>query len=359
MRCNIPLNLKKNSLKYEKRSLNFEINLYNSTLSDMKDKKTEIKHSFLFGPVPSRRLGISLGVDLVPYKTCTMDCIYCESGRTTELTLERKEFFPTQDVIASLERYLNSDPELDYITFSGAGEPTLHSGIGDIIAFIKKNYPKYKIALLTNGMLLTDPETFDDVKAVDLIVPSLDAADEATFRKINRPSEEFDFSGLIDSFRRFHQISDAEFVLEIFIVPDINDTPDSLAGFADAVKLINPDKVQLNSLDRPGTESWVPKMTENGMERIKKALSGTVEIEIVGKFIPSGSTKFANSEDDYKNIDQKIMDLISRRPATLEDFKVSLGYSESTLNKVLHRLLEKSLITSEQRERGEFFTLNK
>jgi wyosine [tRNA(Phe)-imidazoG37] synthetase (radical SAM superfamily) len=325
----------------------------------MKDRIRDVKHSLLFGPVPSRRLGVSLGVDLVPYKTCTMDCIYCESGCTTKLTLEREEFFPLEDVLAELGSYLDSDPLLDYITFSGAGEPTLYSRIGDVIAFIKNNYPKYKIALLTNGMLLSDPETFNDVKNVDLIVPSLDAADAEIFKKINRPVEEFDFSLLIDSFRRFHKESDAEFILEIFIVPGINDTPESLNGFAEAVKLINPDKVQLNSLDRPGAESWVPKTTEDGMKRVQAALAGTVEIEIVGKFISSESANSAKTDEDYKNIDQKIIDLISRRPATIDDFKVSLGYSDSTLNKVLHRLLEKSLITSEKSERGEFFSLKK
>ena len=321
----------------------------------MKDKDTELKHTLLFGPVPSRRLGISLGVDLVPYKTCTMDCIYCESGGTTDLTLDRKEFFPTSEVLSELGGYLESDPELDYITFSGAGEPTLHSGIGRIIAFIKDNYPEYKIALLTNGMLLSDEETFNDVKDVDLIVPSLDAADEATFKKINRPAEEFDFSLLIDSFRRFHQHSDAEFILEIFIVPGINDTPESLAGFAEAVKYINPDKVQLNSLDRPGAESWVPKMSEEAMKRVKQKLNGSIEIEIVGKFTPSESANFAENEDEYKNIDQKILDLIARRPATLDDFKASMGYSEDTLRNVLNRLIKKQLIVSEKRERGEFY----
>jgi len=324
----------------------------------MKDKKRTIQHSLIFGPVPSRRLGISLGVDLVPYKTCTMDCVYCESGATTKLTLKREEFFPTKDIISTLGSYLESAPNLDYITFSGAGEPTLHSGIGDIIAFIKREYPQYKIALLTNGMLLSDQKTFDDVKDIDLIVPSLDAADEETFRKINRPPENFDFSGLVNSFHKFHKLSHAEFILEIFIIPNLNDTPQSLKQFAKAVKFINPDKVQLNSLDRPGTEKWVSKMTEMDMLKVKESLAGTVEIEIVGKFIPEKSAKSANSNQDYKNIDQKIIDLISRRPATIADLKISLGYTESTLNKVLHRLQKKSIIISENRERGNFFTLN-
>ena len=319
----------------------------------MSDQILNREHKFLFGPVPSRRLGISLGVDLVPYKTCTMDCIYCESGATTNLTLERKEFFPLSDVLSELKAYLDTDPELDFVTFSGAGEPTLYSEIGSVVKFIKENYPQYKVALLTNGMLLSDQKTFDDVKSVDLIVPSLDAADEATFKKINRPSENFDFSSLIDSLRKFRELSNAQFILEIFIVPGVNNTPEALSGFADAVEYIHPDKVQLNSLDRPGTEAWVPKMTEEGMQKVKQAIQGSVPIEIVGKFVPSVVAKFADS--DNKNIDQKILDLIARRPATVDDFTASTGYSEDTICKVLKRMKEKNLITSEKRERGEFF----
>ena len=324
----------------------------------MSDQVMDINHSLLFGPVPSRRLGMSLGIDLVPYKTCTMDCIYCESGGTTNLTLDRQEFFPLSNVLAELEIYLDTEPELDFVTFSGAGEPTLYSEIGSVISFIKENYPQYKVALLTNGMLLSDQKTFNDVKSVDLIVPSLDAADEATFQKINRPSDKFDFSLLIDSFQRFHKLSDAEFILEIFIVPGLNDTTDALSGFADAIEYINPDKVQLNSLDRPGTEAWVPKVTEEAMQKVKQALKGSVPIEIVGKFTHSEAAKLAEEGSEYKNIDKKILDLIARRPATVDDFKASTGYSEATIRKVLKRMIKKHLIISEKRERGDFFMIH-
>ena len=321
----------------------------------MSDQMACREHTFLFGPVPSRRLGISLGVDLVPYKTCTMDCIYCESGPTTNLTLERQEFFPLSDVLAELGTYLDTEPELDFVTFSGAGEPTLYSEIGSVIRFIKDKYPHYKVALLTNGMLLADQKTFDDVKSVDLIVPSLDAADEATFKKINRPSNDFDFSSLIEALKKFHELSDAQFILEIFIVPGVNNTPEALSGFADAVEYIHPDKVQLNSLDRPGTEAWVPKMTEEEMQKVKQAIQGSVPIEVVGKFIPSVVAKFADS--DNKNIDQKILDLIARRPATVDDFTASTGHPEETIRKVINRLIHKGLVVSEKRERGEFFRI--
>lgn len=321
----------------------------------MEKKSKIIRHSFLFGPVPSRRLGMSLGVDLVPYKTCTMDCIYCESGPTTNLTLKREEFYDTADVIAELDAYLSTGPALDYVTFSGAGEPTLHSGIGEVIRFIKDKYPEYKICLLTNGMLLSDPDTFEDVKNIDMIVPSLDAPDPGTFNTINRPFEGFDYGNLIDSFCRFRRESKALFFLEIFIVPDINDSDDALKIFAEAIERIKPDKVQLNSLDRPGAEPWIPKMTKEGMERVKKMLSGSVEIEIIGKFISPDPEKSGNREEQYENLDQKVLDLISRRPCTAEDLQSSLGFSKNTIGKLLKRMVEKELITSETRERGEFY----
>ncbi|NOY74713.1 MAG: radical SAM protein, partial [Kiritimatiellaeota bacterium] len=214
--------------------------------------------SFLFGPVPSRRLGISLGVDLVPRKTCSMDCVYCESGKTTCLTVERREFHPTDAVIAELDAYLAGAPELDYITFSGAGEPTLHSGIGEIIAFLKSEYPEYKTCLLTNAMLLpTDETLFGELKPLDLIVPSLDSAMPEIHAAINRPAAPVDIDALINALARFKKESAASMHLEIFIVKGLNDTKRDVAGFADAIRRIKPDKVQINSLDRPGTEDWV------------------------------------------------------------------------------------------------------
>ena len=123
--------------------------------------KHHLEYSYIFGPVPSRRLGISLGVDLMPHKTCTLDCVYCECGKTTRLTMETKAYVPVDRIIDELSRFLSSYPDLDYITFSGSGEPTLHSGIEEIIHFIKKKFPAYKIALLTNGTLFFEPDIRD------------------------------------------------------------------------------------------------------------------------------------------------------------------------------------------------------
>ena len=153
--------------------------------------------NYLFGPVPSRRLGISLGLDLVPHKTCSLNCIYCESGKTTNLTIERKEYIPTAVLISELTTFLKTKPKLDYITFSGAGEPTLHSDIGTIVTFIKKNYPDYQLALITNGTLFYLSKLRREVKPVDLILPSLDAVSEKTFKRINRSHRELAIKKII------------------------------------------------------------------------------------------------------------------------------------------------------------------
>ena len=320
----------------------------------MSNEHKDEKYRFLFGPVPSRRLGLSLGVDLVPYKTCTMDCIYCESGRTTSLTLERAEFFPVSDVVSELDTFLSSGRELDYITFSGAGEPTLYLKIGEIIDFIKDNYPEYRTALLTNGMLLTDRQTFNDVKNVDLIVPSLDAPSEEIFRRINRPLQGIECAAVVDAFVRFHRESDALFYLEIFIVPGINDTPEALEDFREVIIRINPDMVQLNSLDRPGTEAWVPAAISEGMERVRLAFADIADVEIVGKFSHS-QTSSSEKNSSYRNLDASVLDLLSRRPCTAKDLQHSLSISENTVAKLLIRMVEKKLIVTEKRARGIFY----
>ena len=161
------------------------------------------KYKTLFGPVPSRRLGISLGVDLVPYKTCSLDCIYCECGATTHLTMKRKEYVAVDQVKNELVTYLSRDKKIDYITFSGSGEPTLNEGIGDVVQFLKSDYPRYKVALLTNSTLFDQPEVRRQVKDVDVIMASLDTATEPQFRRVNRPHPKLDLNSIIDGIAAF------------------------------------------------------------------------------------------------------------------------------------------------------------
>jgi len=305
---------------------------------------------YLFGPVPSRRLGISLGMDLVPHKTCSLNCIYCECGKTTHLTIERKEYVPTKEVTSEISEYLNLNPHLDYITFSGSGEPTLHSGIGEIVRFIKNGYPQYQIALLTNSTLLTKPEVRDEIKLVDLILPSLDAATKDVFKKLNRPHSYLSIEDITRGLIDFRKIYTGKIWLEILIIPGINDSDGEIEHLRQAVLQIQPDKVQLNTLDRPGTEAGLQSASRENLEKIAHKLNGTVEI--IAKF--SKHDILHTYDTDVENA---ILQTIKRRPCTIEDLKSSLGLETEILKKYLKSLINRKHILTESMERGIFYRL--
>ena len=173
-------------------------------------------YNYLFGPVPSRRLGISLGVDLVPMKTCTLNCVYCECGRTTHLALERKEYVPFDAVKEELTHYFSHNPGPDYVTFSGSGEPTLNSRIGDVVHSIKNQTSDIPIAVLTNGTLLFQKQTCDDIRDATVVIPSLDAATEKVFRKINQPHPQLKIDTIIRGLVQFRKDYSRQIWLEIF-----------------------------------------------------------------------------------------------------------------------------------------------
>ncbi len=309
-----------------------------------------MKFNHLFGPVPSRRLGVSLGIDLIPHKTCTLDCVYCECGKTTNLTNKRKEYVATEEVLEELEVYLAKKPELDYITFSGSGEPTLHSKIGQIVNFIKENYPSYKLALLTNSTLFTDNTLIKEVQNIDLIIPSLDSASQEIFQKINRPHKNIYINKIIEGLVKLRQSHRGQIWLEIFIIPGLNDNNKELNLLKEAVSKINPDKIQLNTLDRPGTENWVKAARRNKLKEISEILPGNVEI--IKTF------KSRKEIESYKEeIKDKIIDILKRRPCTEKDLAQILGLHVNEVTKYLQVLLENSEIKAKSEKRGTFYRI--
>ncbi len=305
-------------------------------------------YKHLFGPVPSRRLGISLGVDLVPHKTCSLNCIYCECGRTTNLTLERKEYVPTNAILSELNEFLKDNPELGYITFSGAGEPTLHSEIGDIIRRIKNKFPQYKLALITNGTLFFLPELREELRPVDLMLPSLDAASEEVFRKINHPNRDLKIERIIDGLAGFQKNYKGQMWLEVFIVQGINDTKNEIKLLREAIHRIQPTMVQLNTLDRPGTDNRLKPTSKETLQKIAGLLDW--ETEIIAKFKPR------NQIAAYKtDVENTILQLIKRRPCTLDDLCSTLGKHHNEVNKYLEALLNQNIIIVKKLERGVFF----
>jgi wyosine [tRNA(Phe)-imidazoG37] synthetase (radical SAM superfamily) len=300
----------------------------------------------------SRRLGVSLGVDLVPYKYCPLSCVYCEVQHTTHLVTKRQEFFPVVEITGEVDRFMQTRPRLDYITFSGAGEPTLNSGIGRIIQHIKTHYPEYRLALLTNGVLLSVPEVLAEVLPCDLILPSLDAASQDVYEKVNRPKPGLLITDLIAGLTQLRQAYAGKIWLEVFIVPGITDTPAELEALAQAIARIAPDLVQLNSLDRPGAEEWVEAAPLKRLKEIRTYLAArlSIPIEIIAKI----KYTTANSLADEDLLHQ-IQGTLVRRPSTAEDLAAMLDVHINEISKILRELVNEGKAQAQRGERGVFY----
>ncbi|MBN2693486.1 radical SAM protein [bacterium] len=234
--------------------------------------------SAIFGPIKSRRLGTSLGIDLMPDNVCSLDCLYCEAGKTKIKTVERKEWVPTESVLKELKDFLISNPtELDYITFSGRGEPTLHTGLGEIIEQIKK-MTNTKVAVLTNSTLMSIKDVQNSLLKADLVVPSLDSAVEKTFKKIDLPESSISVSKIIDSLVEFREIYSGEIWLEILLLKGFNDTIEEFEAFKKAVEKIKPNRVQINMLDRAPAYDIAQKASQESANLLKNILGELVDI---------------------------------------------------------------------------------
>lgn len=309
-------------------------------------------YKYLFGPVPSRRLGMSLGVDLVPRKVCSLDCVYCEVGETTKLTLERKEYILFDKVVAELSHYFKNNPDPDYITFSGSGEPTLNSRIGDVLQFIKQTKPTIPVAVLTNGTLLFDPEVRGELKGADVVLPSLDAATNPVFHKINRPVPGFDIEKYIQGLIDFRREFNGKIWLEIFILPGFNFAETELKKLEQAIVKINPDSIQLNTLDRPGTVADLHSASREELEKIVQ-LWNFKNIEII-----AAATQRKNVQSYRNDAETAILETISRRPCTVEDLMDILGLHINEINKYLDVLEAEKKIETVRQERGIFYQIN-
>lgn len=308
-----------------------------------------MNYKYLFGPVPSRRLGNSLGVDLVPKKVCSLDCVYCEVGKTSKLTRDRMEYIPYDHIILELEDFFAHQADPDYITFSGAGEPTLNNRIGELIQFIKQHKPNVPVAVITNGTLLFDPKLRKELLPADVVLPSLDAATQAVFEKINRPDPNLDISSIIDGLARFSQEFSGQIWLEVFVLPGYNDSEQELLAIRDVIEKIAPEQVQLNTLDRPGT---VEGLRAASMAELKRVLSlwNLDNAEIIAA-APSRKKIGAYSE----NAESSILSTISRRPCTVDDLENMLGLSVMEINKYLDVLEAENKISHVMQSRGIFY----
>ncbi len=304
----------------------------------------------LFGPVPSRRLGRSLGIDLVPHKVCTLDCTYCECGATTVRTLERKPWVSTAEVLDELTTWLAGGETADYLTFSGSGEPTLHQDLGRIARWLvaRTDIP---LALLTNGTLFADPALRAEVLPCSLILPSLDAADDETYQRINRPHPGLTAADQIDGLVALRDEFAGQIWLEVLIIEEVNDSDASLEALARAVERICPDRIQINTAVRPGTEPDVGPATDKTLARAIAAFGPRAEP--VARFACSVQDLV---QGDSAAASERLLEVVRRRPETVEALAASLGFDIRVCRKAVALLEDKGLVRAEHRE-GEAYVV--
>jgi len=289
---------------------------------------------FVYGPVPSRRLGISLGVDIVPYKNCSYDCIYCQLGKTTNQIIARKSFVPINSVIKNIKEVLNENSDIDYITFSGSGEPTLNSDIGEIIRRVK-GFTQIPVAVLTNGSLLWKEEVREDLSQADLVVPSVDAVSEEVFQKINRPFEELKIKKVLQGIKDFSKSFKGKIYLEIMLVKDINDSEEEIRRINQFVRELNVDKIQLNTVIRPPGDPTARPLDAEKLQKIKALFDSKLPVEIVADFDRMTSKAY------HKDLEQAIIEVLKRRPTRRDEMATALGVHSNEIIKCL-QVLEKS-----------------
>ncbi|MCR4396095.1 MAG: radical SAM protein [Candidatus Saccharicenans sp.] len=300
----------------------------------------------LYGPVPSRRLGYSLGVDLLPFKTCSLSCVYCQLGRTRKTTIRRRQFFPEKQILEEIRDFLKTGTRVDFITFSGSGEPTLNQSIGRLIRKIKKSTGR-PVAVLTNSTLLSRPEVRKELAAADVVVPSLDAATEKVFQKINRPHPSLKAKKIIEGLVKFRQQFKGQIWLEILLVKGINDSLAHLKKLKEAVEKIKPDKIHLNTVVRPPAENRARPLASEELQKIKELFGDRAEV--VAAF------RKKEQETAPEDISQAILSIVRRRPVSLEDLEHSLGLTREELGLDIQKLLEQKKIKMVWHRDREYF----
>lgn len=290
---------------------------------------------FIYGPVPSRRLGFSLGIDIIPFKTCPLNCIYCQLGPTPRKTVRRKKYFSSTEILSQIKRKLSSGQQIDYITFSGSGEPTLNSDLGKLIREVKK-ITSVPVAVLTNSSLLARKSVRKALEAADVVAPSLDAATQGAFLKTNRPHSSLGIKEIIEGLQIFRQEFKGTIWLEVMLVKGINDSLSHLKKLKEVISKIMPEKIQLNTVIRPPAESFAYPLSLKELEKIKKLLGKNCEV--IAEF--DKNAQIPSSE----NLKEAILSMIQRRPVTLSDISVSLAKHKNEIIKYLNFLLKENKI---------------
>ncbi len=304
---------------------------------------------YTFGPVPSRRLGRSLGVDFLPFKTCSYDCIYCQLGRTTVKTVERREYVPVAAVVREVEEKLKTISPPDYITLSGSGEPTLHSGIAEVIAGIKE-ISTIPVVVLTNGSLLWVDEVRRAISGADLVIPSLDAGSEETFARVNRPHSGISFHDMAEGLRAFREEFTGPVWLEVFITGGVTDSEDEIKRIKDLVDRIAPARIQLNTTVRTPAETYAGLVPRKRMEEIATFFSGNCEV--------IADYRGVHDHSEFSSTGENVLELLRLRPCSVDDISSGLGLHRNETVKYVQDLMDKKLIHMEERHGKRLYSCN-
>lgn len=294
---------------------------------------------YLFGPVPSRRFGRSLGVDLVPFKTCTLDCPFCEVGLTTERTIVRKEYVPTEAVLAELAAWQAAHVPADFITLAGSGEPTLHTRFGEILDFIATKI-NIRSALLTNSALLFLPKVRQAAARADVVKATLSAWDQASFTAVARPHPDLRFERILDGLRRFRGEYSGALWLEVFLVPGVNAAPEQVKKIAALAATVRPDRIQLNTAVRPTAETNI------------RSISPETLAELAALFTPAGEViaRFAGGAQREAGASlESVAAMLQRRPCTAADVSHAFWLAAPEVERVLNELVRAGRVRTETR----------
>ncbi|MCX8029242.1 MAG: radical SAM protein [Brevinematales bacterium] len=299
------------------------------------------KLKYVFGPIPSRRLGMSLGVDLVPHKICNYDCVFCEVGITKRTVTVRKEYVKKETIINELKVFFdNFVGKIDHITLTGAGETTLNSKLSEIIAEIKSTF-KYPIAVLTHSGNIYEEEVRKGLSFADVVCPSLDAASQEIFEKINRPDKTIKIQNVIEGLIKFREEFKGKILLEILLVKGINDTEDELQKIGKTCSLIRPDMVQINTVDRPGAYSSAIPLSSEELQKAKQIISSFYpKVEVLSRHY-SNPEPIKKSEEE---ISEDILSILKRRPLTVLDIVISEGIEFFKAKEIVNKLLNQNKI---------------
>lgn len=284
-------------------------------------------YKYIFGPIPSRRMGLSVGISPIPKKYCNYSCTYCQIGRTHNLTNKREEFFKLEDIVDEFKQYLKEYKEFDVVTVCGEGEPTLYLRLGELISELKKLTDK-PVAVITNSALMYDPEVREDLKKADIVLPSLDAYNEDMFRKINRSVRSIKIEDIIEGLRIFSKEYTGQLWVEIMIMKDFNDTIKDFQEYKKILDTLTYDRLYINSPVRPPAEDYVKQPSKEMLAEAEHILGGSSIEEFAAQSFHS------EVKDDY----EAILSIIKRHP--MNQFEVK-SFIESRENKNLEDILNR------------------